>query len=58
MSHSKLDWKNMLSYATDKILTGVLIKRKVNVMMGFPEKLKIGLLGRGGEYVNIRKWKK
>lgn len=48
----------MLSYTTGKILTGVLIKKEVNVMMGFPEKLKIGLLGWGGEYMNIRKWRK
>lgn len=35
-----------------------IVKKKMNVMMGFPEKLKIGLLGWGGEYMNIRKWGK
>lgn len=35
-----------------------LVKKKVNVMMGFPEKLKIGLLGWGGEYMNHQEVKK
>lgn len=51
MSCSKLELKNRVSYALANSNKCFFFKKRVPMMMGFPGKLKTGLLGWGGEYI-------